>query len=78
VLNPGSVGLPAYRETTEPTWACGAGSPHARYALLHRENGRWRIEPRVVTYPWDAAAAAARAAGRKDWAVPLATGWPPA
>ena len=76
VLNPGSVGLQGFREAGPPAWAVGTGSPHARYALLHREDGRWRVEPRVVAYPWDAAASAAEAAGRADWARPLATGWP--
>jgi predicted phosphodiesterase len=76
VCNPGSVGLQAYREHDPPAWAIGSGSPHARYALLHREDGRWRVEPRVVAYDWATAAAAARAAGREEWAVPLMTGWP--
>ena len=76
VLNPGSVGLQAYREHEEPPWAIGSGSPHARYALLHRTDGRWRVEPRLVAYDWASAAAAAGAAGRDDWAEPLVTGWP--
>lgn len=76
VCNPGSVGLQAYREHGAEPWAIGSGSPRARYALLHREDGRWRVEPRTVAYDWAPAVAAARAAGREDWAVPLATGWP--
>jgi predicted phosphodiesterase len=77
VLNPGSVGLQAYRETGSAPWAIGSGSPHARYALLHRESGRWRVEPRAVAYPWAEAAALALAGGREDWASGIATGWPP-
>jgi predicted phosphodiesterase len=76
VHNPGSVGLQAYREHGADPWALGSGSPHARYALLHREDGRWRVEPRVVAYDWTSAAAAARAAGNEAWAGPLETGWP--
>jgi putative phosphoesterase len=76
VCNPGSVGLQAYRQHDEPQWAIGSGSPHARYALLHREDGRWRVEPRTVSYDHRAAAAAARAAGHDDWVEPLLTGWP--
>ncbi len=76
VCNPGSVGLQAYRDHDEPPWAIGSGSPHARYALLHREDGRWRVEPRALPYDWDAAAAAARAAGNEAWAIPIETGWP--
>lgn len=78
VLNPGSVGLQAFRDSGPPSWAIATGSPHARYALLHREDGRWRVESRVVPYDWDAAVAAARSAVREDWVAPLATGWPPA
>jgi predicted phosphodiesterase len=76
VCNPGSVGLQGYREHDPPEWAIGSGSPHARYALLHRVNGRWRVEPRTVAYDWASAAAAARAAGNERWAVPIETGWP--
>ena len=32
----------------------------------------------MVAYPWAKAVAAAEAAGRADWAIPLATGWPQA
>jgi predicted phosphodiesterase len=76
VMNPGSVGLQAYREHGPEPWAFGTGSPHARYALLDRVDGRWRVEPRAVPYDWETAAAAARAAGRENWAAWLATGWP--
>ncbi len=76
VLNPGSVGLQAYRDAGPPAWAIGTGSPHARYVLLHREDGRWRPEQRVVAYPWHEAVARAEAEERADWAGPLATGWP--
>jgi putative phosphoesterase len=76
VMNPGSVGLQAYREHGPAPFAFGAGSPHARYALLHRRDGRWRVEPRIIPYDWSAAVAAAHAAGRDNWAVWLATGWP--
>ncbi len=76
VLNPGSVGLPAYRERGPAPWAFGTGSRYARYALLHGEAGRWRVEPRALPYDWPSAAAAARAAGNEDWAVGLETGWP--
>ena len=78
VVNPGSVGWQANRDPDPEGWAIGTGSPHARYALLHREDGRWRVEPRAVAYDWDAAVAAARAQGREDWVAALATGWPPA
>lgn len=75
VVNPGSVGLPAYDSTAPHPHVAESGSPHARYALLHaRPQGGWTAELRCVGYPWDEAAAAARSNGREDWAVALATG----
>ena len=77
VLNPGSVGLQAYREHGAPPWAIGSGSPHARYALLHRDGralarraarGRLRwAEPRRPR---------ARPPAATGWAIPIETGWP--
>jgi hypothetical protein len=74
VLNPGSVGLQALALEEPHPHAISAGSPHARYALLHREDGRWRVETRLVRYPWRDAALAAEAAGRGDWVCALLTG----
>lgn len=76
VLNPGSVGLPAYRDETPVPHMMAAGSPHARYALMERaRDGAWSFHFRAVEYDWDAAAALARRHGRLDWAEALATGW---
>jgi diadenosine tetraphosphatase ApaH/serine/threonine PP2A family protein phosphatase len=74
VVNPGSVGLPAYDGDTPHPHVIESGSPHARYALLHPRGARWEVELRAVAYAWDQAAAAARARGREDWAVALETG----
>lgn len=74
VVNPGSVGLPAYDDDSPYRHVMESGSPHARYALLHPRAGRWRAELRAVDYAWEHAAAAARAHGREDWAVALETG----
>ncbi|MUM77518.1 metallophosphoesterase [Pseudodesulfovibrio sp. F-1] len=82
VVNPGSVGLPAYADDTPPH-AMAAGSPHARYALLtppSRPNAPlsapWTVELMAVDYDWDRAARLAEANGRPDWARWLATGQP--
>lgn len=75
VVNPGSVGLPAYDDDTPHPHVAESGSPHARYALLHPAGERrWRVELRAVAYPWQEAARAARARGREDWAAALETG----
>lgn len=74
VVNPGSVGLPAYDTALPVAHVMESGSPHARYALLRRRSDGWTVELRTVTYPWAEAAAAARRRDREDWAVALETG----
>lgn len=74
VVNPGSVGLPAYEDDRPWPHAVETGSPHARYALVERRQGRWTAELIAVAYDWDAAARVAEANGRPDWARALRTG----
>lgn len=76
VVNPGSVGCPAYTDPTPPSpHVSETGSPHARYALMTRQAGRWRINLIAVEYDWDRASVCAAANGRPDWARALATGY---
>jgi predicted phosphodiesterase len=74
LVNPGSVGLPAYTDDDPHPHAMEAGSPHARYAWLQRTEGGWRTEHVALPYDWDRAAAAADRNGRPDWAAWLRTG----
>ena len=76
VVNPGSVGLPAYTDS-DPTHSMQTGAPHARYAVLERRKAgeRWRVSFRVVEYDWDAAAERAKQKGRDDWAHWIRTGY---
>jgi predicted phosphodiesterase len=74
VVNPGSVGLPAYTHETPLPHAMRSGSPHARYALIERNKTHWRVERIEVKYDWDSAAATAARNGREDWAEWLRTG----
>ena len=73
VVNPGSVGLPAYDDNHPHFHLVETDSPHARYALLERQNGRWNVELRNVAYDWESAAAQADRNGRPDWADALRT-----
>ncbi len=74
VVNPGSVGLPAYRDEEPYPHVMAAGTPHARYAILcHRAPG-WEVEFVTVPYDWAAAARTAAANHRPDWAHWLTTG----
>ena len=74
VINPGSVGLPAYDHDVPWPHVMEAGSPHARYALLTRGAEGWQIDQVLVPYPWEEAAAQARRNGRPDWGEWIATG----
>lgn len=73
IVNPGSVGLPAYDDDTPPH-IMASGSPHARYAILTREGSGWEVEFMNVEYDWDSAAAMAKENGRDDWAEWITTG----
>ncbi|GLW30450.1 metallophosphoesterase family protein [Actinoplanes regularis] len=74
IVNPGSVGWPAYTDDRPFEHEMAAGSPHARYALVDDGSGRWEVSLREVTYPWDKAAAFAEGFGRPDVAHALRTG----
>ncbi|MGY1603175.1 metallophosphoesterase family protein [Geodermatophilus sp. SYSU D00815] len=74
VVNPGSVGWPAYADDHPHPHVVEAGSPHARYAVLDDADGAWTADLRAVAYDWDAAAALADANGRPDVAFALRTG----
>lgn len=75
IVNPGSVGLPAYRDDHPWPHVMESGSPHARYAVMERDSdGRWQAELIAVDYDAEGAARAAAARGRPDWAVALRTG----
>jgi predicted phosphodiesterase len=73
VVNPGSVGLPAYTDESPFPHAMESGSPHARYATI-RAGADWDIEHHLVDYDWQRAAQIAERNGRSDWAKWLRTG----
>lgn len=74
VVNPGSVGLPAFRDAHPFPHAMAAGSPHARYGILDLE-GKEPVFTRVtVSYDWERAALCAAENDRPDWARWLRTG----
>ncbi|MEM1161499.1 MAG: metallophosphoesterase family protein [Pseudomonadota bacterium] len=75
IVNPGSVGCPAYDDDRPVFHVMEAGTPDASYAILERTNGRWGVEFRLVPYDHMAAAHMAEGRGRPEWARGLATGW---
>ncbi|KRE04139.1 hypothetical protein ASE61_11145 [Bosea sp. Root670] len=72
VLNPGSVGNPAYRDT-KPAHVSESGMPHARFAIVTL-GGEIGIEHHLVAYDWERSARRAEDNGRADWAHALRTG----
>ncbi|MCP4591850.1 MAG: metallophosphoesterase family protein [bacterium] len=74
VVNPGSVGLPAYCDDQPYPHAMETAAPHARYAVLSKQAAGWQVAQIAVPYDWQAAAAHALANGREDWATWLRTG----
>ena len=74
VVNPGSVGWPAYDDERPYPHVMEAGTPHARYAVAERVRGRWTVEFHAVDYDWEQAATIAEANGRAEVARALRTG----
>lgn len=68
ILNPGSVGLPAYLGTGEHRFAMESNTPHAKYAIVHIDGDNINIEQVLCTYDWYKASEAARKNGNEKWA----------
>jgi predicted phosphodiesterase len=74
IVNPGSVGLPAYVEVEPEPHIMENGSPHARYAILEMTGDGWIVELIAISYDHHEAADQARKNGRLDWEAGLRTG----
>jgi predicted phosphodiesterase len=74
IVNPGSVGLPAFDDDHPFAHVMETGTPHARWALVERSAAGWQAQLRATAYDWNAAAARAEDNGRGDWADALRTG----
>lgn len=74
VVNPGSVGLPAYEDHEPRPHRVETGAPHARYAVLDDEAGKWAVELVAVPYDFEAAARLAESRKRNDWVRALRYG----
>ncbi|MBY3268851.1 metallophosphoesterase family protein [Rhizobium laguerreae] len=75
IVNPGSVGCPAYDDELPYYHKVEAGHPLASYAILEKAAGGWTWQFRSVAYDHMAMSALAAKRGRADWAHALATGW---
>ena len=77
IVNPGSVGLPAY-DDDHPHWhVIENGAPDARYAIVEQVDGAWQAQLLAVPYDHEAMARLADQRGQPDWAYALRTGYMP-
>ena len=74
VVDPGSLGVPAYRDELPYPHVMESGTPHARYSVVSWCGDGWQAEERAVEYEWDVAAEVALKNHRPDWARWLRTG----
>ncbi|GAA6179248.1 metallophosphoesterase family protein [Shimia sp. NS0008-38b] len=75
IVNPGSVGCPAYDDEKPVYHYMQTGSPNASYAVVEKLHGEWTTTFRSVPYAAERACACAARNHREDWARALATGW---
>jgi len=68
ILNPGSVGLPAYLGNGKHRFAMESMTPHAKYAIIDVDGPAISIEQMHCAYDWQTASAAARSNGSDNWA----------
>lgn len=73
IVNPGSVGMPAYDDDRPVAHVMEAGCP-PRYALVTPSSSGWRVDLRAVPYDFEAAARQAEQAGRPEIAFGVRTG----
>lgn len=67
IINPGSVGCPAYYSGETNPHKSERGSPHARYSIVTIFDDDLTVENIALTYDWEAAAKLALENGRPDW-----------
>ena len=68
ILNPGSVGLPAYLGIGKYRFSMESNTPHAKYAIVKVAGDEVNIEQVLCTYDWYKASAAALKNGNEKWA----------
>ncbi|RXJ82123.1 metallophosphoesterase [Arcobacter sp. F2176] len=74
VINPGSVGLQAYKENQPNEHIIENAYCDATYIILDVNSSEYNIELVKVVYDYEQAALKAESNGREDWAYTLRTG----
>ena len=77
IVNPGSVGLPAYDDMHPYPHKVETGSPDARYAIVEKIASGWTAQLISVPYDHHAMADLARQRERLDWEHALRYGYMP-
>ncbi|TCM79217.1 metallophosphoesterase family protein [Rhizobium sp. BK068] len=77
IVNPGSVGCPAYDDDVPRYHKVETGHPLASYCILEKGQAGWLPAFRTVAYDHMAMSRLAKENARLDWAGALATGWMP-
>ena len=75
IVNPGSVGLPAFTDVQPFPHKVETGSPDARYAIVERTAAGWTAQLLTVPYDHRPMAALARERHRPSWEQALCTGY---
>lgn len=75
LVNPGSVGLPAYDDVIPEPHVVETGAPDARYAIVERGPDGWTVSLVSVSYDFEPMARLAAKRGRPDWERALRTGY---
>lgn len=75
IVNPGSVGHPAYEGSHPYPHVVETGSPDARYGIVEKRGSAWRAELIAVAYDHEPMARLAAERGRKDWEAALRFGY---
>lgn len=74
IINPGSIGLPAYEEELPTYHKMESGSPFANYTIVTKQGDNWIVEQLHIPYDRDEAIRKSEKNGRNDWARALKTG----
>lgn len=74
IVNPGSVGLPAYTDDLPYFHCMESGSPHASYCIIKANESGYKIEHVLVPYGFEKVVQLALKNNRRDWAEWLQTG----
>lgn len=75
LINPGSVGCPAYDDERPYPHKMEAGHPMAGYTVIEKTKAGYAASFRNVAYDHGTMAALAAENGRMEWASGLSTGW---